>query len=170
MVTRINRHEFRTDDADDLIAPIAKSSEDGLAHLETSEDDRYDALSATLTLAKWRCLAIPTEFPTWAARVTAMQVGCGLLAAGTAAEGPVPCPVGSSGEVKQLPATAWGTLADARTWHQECWTANEARGTSGEGLVALGPPAALPGLPDRAGPEQAQQRLRRVRQAVVAAR
>ncbi|MFE9968973.1 immunity 49 family protein [Streptomyces sp. NPDC005525] len=60
-----------------------------------------------LTVAKSYCLADPTaqKFPTWEAWVTAMQVGSALFAAGTAAEGPVPCRIGADGEVKNLPAT-----------------------------------------------------------------
>ncbi|MGW2647863.1 immunity 49 family protein [Streptomyces sp. NPDC001393] len=118
MVIHINRHQFRTDNAAELTAPIAKNTEHVLAHLETSEDDRCDALSTTLTLAKWRCLTNPTagEFPTWEAWVIAMQVGCGLFAAGTAAEGPVPCRVGSSGEVKHLPATGPQDYLHAGNW------------------------------------------------------
>ncbi|KUN08671.1 hypothetical protein AQI95_09765 [Streptomyces yokosukanensis] len=100
------------------MAPIIESAEDVLAHLETSEDDCYDALPTTLALAKWRCLTNPTagEFPTWEAWVTAMQVGCGLFAAGTAAEGPVPCRVGSTGEVKHLPATGPQVYLHAGNW------------------------------------------------------
>jgi hypothetical protein len=95
-ITRLVRHEFHTDKAAELMAPIIKSTKDVLDHIETSEDDRYDALSAALILAKWRCLTDPTagEFPAWEAWVTAMQVGCGLFAAGMATEGPVrtvPC-------------------------------------------------------------------------------
>ncbi|MFF0888574.1 immunity 49 family protein [Streptomyces sp. NPDC003456] len=89
-----------------------------LDHIETSEDDRYDALQAALTLAKWRCLTDPTagEFPAWEAWVTALQVGCGLFAAGLATEGPVPCRVGSNGEVKQLPATGPQDYLHAGNW------------------------------------------------------
>ena len=118
MVTTIDRHEFRTDNTAELMVPIVTSAEDVIAHLETSEDARYDALAGTLALAKWRCLTNPTagEFPTWEAWVTAMQVGCGLFASGTAAEGPVPCRVGSSGEVKNLPATGPQDYLHAGNW------------------------------------------------------
>ncbi|CAL9298267.1 immunity 49 family protein [Streptomyces sp. SudanB52_2052] len=118
MVTRIPRHEFRADNAAELMAPIIKSTKDVLDHVETSEDDRYDALSATLTLAKWRCLTDPTagEFPAWESWVTAMQIGCGLFAAGTATEGTVPCRVGSTGEVKHLPATGPQDYLHAGNW------------------------------------------------------
>ncbi|WP_267889765.1 hypothetical protein [Streptomyces sp. NRRL B-1140] len=40
MVTRVTRHEFRTDNAAELMAPILKSAKDVLDHVETSEDDR----------------------------------------------------------------------------------------------------------------------------------
>jgi hypothetical protein len=118
VVTRIDRHEFRTDNAAELIAPVVKSTADVLEHLETSEDDRYEALSTTLTLAKWRCLTDPTagSFPTWEAWVTAMQVGNGLFASATATEGPVPCRIGSRGEVKQLPASGPQDYLHAGNW------------------------------------------------------
>ncbi|MGW3988138.1 immunity 49 family protein [Streptomyces sp. NPDC004830] len=118
MVTRIPRHAFRTDDAGELIAPVIRGTKDVLDHIETSEDDRYDALETALTLAKWRCLTDPTagEFPAWEAWVTAMQVGCGLFAAGMATEGTVSCRVGSNGEVKQLPATGPQDYLHAGNW------------------------------------------------------
>ncbi|MDH6630270.1 hypothetical protein M2271_008130 [Streptomyces sp. LBL] len=118
MDTRIPRHEFRTDNAGDVLAPIVKSAKQALDRIETSEDYRYDALPLTLTLAKWRCLTNPTaeEFPTWEAWVTAMQVGSALFAAGTATEGPVPCRVGSAGEVKKLPATGPQDYLHAGNW------------------------------------------------------
>jgi hypothetical protein len=116
---RIDRHGFRTDDdAAELIAPVVESVEVVLAHLETSEDDRYDALPLTLTLAKWRCLTDPraAEFPSWEAWVTAMQVGSALFASGTAEQGPVPCRIGSRGEVRQLPATGPQDHLHAGNW------------------------------------------------------
>jgi hypothetical protein len=119
VAVRIDRHGFRTgDDPAELIAPIVRSAEDVLAHLETSEDDRCDALPLTLTLAKWRCLADPraAEFPSWEAWVTAMQVGSALFASGTATEGPVPCRIGSNDEVKQLPATGPQDYLHAGNW------------------------------------------------------
>ncbi|MFH9010290.1 immunity 49 family protein [Streptomyces sp. NPDC017943] len=118
MVTRIPRHAFRTDDAGELIAPVVRGTKDVLDHIETSEDDRYDALDTALTLAKWRCLTDPTAggFPAWEAWVTAMQVGCGLFAAGMATEGTVSCRVGSNGEVKQLPATGPQDYLHAGNW------------------------------------------------------
>lgn len=118
MATRVPRHEFRTDNAAELIAPIIKGTKDVLDHIETSEDDRYDALPSTLAMAKWHCLTDPTagEYPTWEAWVTAMQVGCGLFISGTAAEGPVPCCIGSRGEVKNLPATGPWDYLHAGNW------------------------------------------------------
>ncbi|MFI8756168.1 immunity 49 family protein [Streptomyces sp. NPDC058319] len=115
---RIDRHEFRTDNATELMAPVIKNTADILDGIETSEDDRYDALPSALTLAKWRCLTDPraAEFPSWEAWVTAMQVGSALFASGTAAEGPVPCRIGSRGEVKQLPATGPQDYLHAGNW------------------------------------------------------
>ncbi|GAA2657737.1 immunity 49 family protein [Streptomyces vastus] len=118
MVTRIPRHDFRTDNAAEAMAPIIKSTEEVLDELETSEFDRFDALDYSLTTAKWYCLTDPTasEFPTWEAWVTAMQVGSALFTAGTAAEGPVSCRIGSRGEVKNLPATGPQEYLHAGDW------------------------------------------------------
>ncbi|MFF1353327.1 immunity 49 family protein [Streptomyces sp. NPDC058297] len=118
MVTHIARHDFRTDNAAEAMAPIIKSTEEVLAEIETSEFDRYDALDYALTIAKWYCLADPEaqEFPTWEAWVTAMQVGSALFISGTAEEGPVPCRIGSKGEVKNLPATGPQEYLHAGDW------------------------------------------------------
>ncbi|MFI5633803.1 hypothetical protein ACIA8E_31425 [Streptomyces sp. NPDC051664] len=93
MVTQIPRHGFRTANATAAMAPIIKAGEEVLDDLETSEFDRFDALGYALAAAEWHCLTDPmaTEFPTWEAWVTAMQVGSALFISGTAAEGPVPC-------------------------------------------------------------------------------
>ncbi|GGU28797.1 immunity 49 family protein [Streptomyces lavendofoliae] len=118
MVTRIPRHDFRTDDAAEAMAPVIKSAEDVLEEIETSEFDRFDALDYTLAAAKWRCLtdSEAAEFPTWEAWVTAMQTGSALFAAGTAQEEPVPCRIGSMGEVKHLPATGPQDYLHAANW------------------------------------------------------
>ncbi|WP_392670829.1 immunity 49 family protein [Streptomyces sp. LN785] len=118
MVTRIPRHDFPTDNASEAMAPIVKAGEEVLDELETSEFDRFDALGYTLTAAKWYCLTDPmaTEFPTWEAWVTAMQVGSALFISGSAAEGPVPCRIGSRGEVKNLPATGPQEYLHAGDW------------------------------------------------------
>ncbi|MEU6483389.1 immunity 49 family protein [Streptomyces sp. NPDC046887] len=118
MVTRIPRHDFHTGNAAEAMAPVIKSAEDVLEEIETSEFDRFDALDYTLTAAKWRCLTDPAagEFPTWEAWVTTMQTGSALFAAGTAKEGPVPCRIGSMGEVKQLPSTGPQDYLHAGNW------------------------------------------------------
>ncbi|GGW82856.1 immunity 49 family protein [Streptomyces lomondensis] len=118
MVTRIPRHDFRTGDVAEAIAPIVKSAEEVLDELETSEFDRFDALDYTLTVAKWRCLTDPTAetFATWEAWVTAMQVGCALFDAGMATQGPVTCRIGVDGEVKSLPATGPQEYLHAGNW------------------------------------------------------
>ncbi|MEU6988579.1 immunity 49 family protein [Streptomyces sp. NPDC046324] len=118
MATCVPRHEFCTDNAAQLIAPIITGTKDVLDHIETSEDDRADALLSTLTTAKWHCLTDPTAgaYPTWEAWVTAMQVGCSLFVSGRALEGPVPCRIGSRGEVKHLPATGPRDYLHAGTW------------------------------------------------------
>lgn len=118
MVTRIPRHEFRTDNAAEAMAPVTASAEEALAGLETSEDDRYDALTLALAAAKWHCLADPVadRFTTWEAWVKAMQVGTALFTSGTAAAGPVPCRIGVNGEVKNLPASGPQEYLHAGNW------------------------------------------------------
>ncbi|MEV7235227.1 immunity 49 family protein [Streptomyces sp. NPDC051020] len=118
VVTHVPRHDFRTDNAAEVMAPVIKAGEEVLDDLESSEFDRFDALGYTLATAKWRCLTDPmaTEFPTWEAWVTAMQVGSALFISGAAAEGPVPCRIGSRGEVKNLPATGPQEYLHAGDW------------------------------------------------------
>ncbi|MET7718908.1 immunity 49 family protein [Streptomyces sp. NPDC005407] len=118
MATSVSRHDFRTDNAEEAMAPIIKSTKAVLDELETSEFDRFDALGYTLTTAQWHCLTEPTAetFPTWEAWVTAMQVGSALFAAGTAAEGPVPCRIGADGEVKNPPATGTQDYLHTGNW------------------------------------------------------
>ncbi|MEV5983961.1 immunity 49 family protein [Streptomyces sp. NPDC052051] len=103
---------------DEALAPIVRSVEKVLSKLETSEFDRYDALDYSLTLAKWACLADPAveEFVTWETWVHAMQVGSGLFISGAAPEGPVPCRIGSHGQIKNLPATGPKDYLHAGNW------------------------------------------------------
>ncbi|MEU4998735.1 immunity 49 family protein [Streptomyces sp. NPDC021622] len=118
MASSIPRHNFPVDNAVEAMEPIVKSAEDALSEIETSEFDRFDALDLALTVAKWSCLTDPTvkEFPTWEAWVTAMQVGSSLFISGVATDGPVPCRVGSHGEVKNLPATGPQEYLHAGNW------------------------------------------------------
>lgn len=118
MVTSISRHDFRTDNAAEAMAPILKGAKRVLDRLETSETYRADALGDLLTTAEWHCLTDPKagEFETWEAWVTALQVGCGLFDAAVATEGTVPCRVGSKGEVKNLPATGPTYYTHAGAW------------------------------------------------------
>ncbi|MEU5577634.1 immunity 49 family protein [Streptomyces huasconensis] len=118
MAKTIPRHNFPMDNAVEAMEPIVKSAEDALSEIETSEFDRFDALDLALTVAKWSCLTDPAveEIPTWEAWVTAMQVGSGLFISGVADEGPVPCRIGSHGEVKNLPATGPQEYLHADNW------------------------------------------------------
>ncbi|MHB9859057.1 Imm49 family immunity protein [Streptomyces sp. YIM S03343] len=118
MTPTLTRHDFPVDNMDEAMAPIVQSTEDALSELETSEFDRFDALDYSLTVAKWTCLTDPVagEFPTWEAWVTAMQVGSGLFISGAAADGPVPCRIGSKGEIKNLPATGPQEYLHAGNW------------------------------------------------------
>ncbi|MCY0954406.1 immunity 49 family protein [Streptomyces sp. H27-S2] len=118
MATRIPRHEFRTDNAAAAMAPVSESAAEALAGLETSEDDRYDALTLTLAAAKWHCLADPIadRFTTWEAWILAMQAGTALLAAGQATEGTVTCRIGVNGEERELPATGPQEYLHAGNW------------------------------------------------------
>ncbi|MCX5311632.1 hypothetical protein [Streptomyces sp. NBC_00154] len=96
MSTNVTRHEFPIEGMAEAMAARIQSVSQVLDRLETSETSRSRALSSMLTVVKSYCLADPTaqKFPTWEAWVTAMQVGSALFAAGTAAEGPVPCRIG----------------------------------------------------------------------------
>lgn len=118
MATRIPRHEFRTDNAAAAMAPVSESAAEALAGLETSEDDRYDALTLTLAAAKWHCLADPIadRFTTWEAWILAMQAGTALFAAGQATEGTVTCRIGVNGEQRELPATGPQEYLHAGNW------------------------------------------------------
>ncbi|WP_405649157.1 immunity 49 family protein [Streptomyces sp. NBC_00019] len=118
MASRVPRHEFRTDNAAEAMAPLIKGKERLLARIETSDVYRASALAETLTTAKWHCLTDPeaAKFETWEAWVTAMQVGCALFDSATATEGPVPCRIGSRGEVKNLPATGPTSYTNAGAW------------------------------------------------------
>ncbi|MEU0087687.1 immunity 49 family protein [Streptomyces sp. NPDC006274] len=118
MATRVARHDFPVENVDIVMEPVIKAASSALEDIETSEDDRFDALTLTLSAAKWYCLGNPDagNFATWEAWVTAMQVGTGLFAAGTAQEGPVDCRVGSLGEVKLLPATGPQEYLHAGNW------------------------------------------------------
>jgi hypothetical protein len=100
------------------MAPVVTMAQEVLDELATSEFDRFDALDCTLTNAKWHCLVDPeaSEFPTWETWVTAMQVGSALFISGTAAEGAVPCRIGSEGEVTNLPATGPQDYLHAGAW------------------------------------------------------
>lgn len=117
MATRIPRHDFRTDNAAEAMAPVVAAVQQAVEGMETSEDDRYDALTLTLAAAKWRCLLDPKadELETWESWVLAMQVGS-AHAAGTAQEDPVPLRVGTLDEVRRLPATGPQDYVHAGNW------------------------------------------------------
>ncbi|MFF3860285.1 immunity 49 family protein [Streptomyces sp. NPDC002209] len=118
MATRIPRHDFRTDNAAEAMAPVVAAAQEAVEGIETSEDDRYDALGFTLSAAKWRCLQDPGsgELETWESWVLAMQVGSALFTAGTAQESPVPLRVGTLDEVRRLPATGPQDYLHAGNW------------------------------------------------------
>ncbi|MFD7554932.1 immunity 49 family protein [Streptomyces sp. NPDC059835] len=118
MTTAVPRHAFRTDGAAETMAPVVASAREAVEGMETSGDDRYDALTLTLSAAKWHCLQGPksNELETWESWVLAMQVGSALFAAGTAQEGPVPLRVGTLDEVRGLPATGPQDYLHAGNW------------------------------------------------------
>ncbi|WP_240499260.1 immunity 49 family protein [Streptomyces prasinus] len=118
MITSVPCHDFRTDNAAEAMAPLIDGTRRVLDRLERPEMSRRRALSSTLTMAKWRCLTDPEAagLETWEAWVTAMQVGSALFDSATAAEGPVPCRIGSAGEVKNLPATGPTPYTHAGAW------------------------------------------------------
>ncbi|MEV7182380.1 immunity 49 family protein [Kitasatospora sp. NPDC093679] len=118
MTTQVQRHHCGSDTVGRAMAPVVEAVEEAVEGLETSEDDRADALELALGLAKQHCLQDPRAGmnETWHAWVLAMQVGPALFAAGTAEEGPVACRVGTAGEVRKLPATGPQDYLHAGGW------------------------------------------------------
>ncbi|MEU9008712.1 hypothetical protein AB0D12_02775 [Streptomyces sp. NPDC048479] len=47
MATRIPRHDFRTDNATEVMEPVVAAAQEAIEGIEASEDDRYDALTST---------------------------------------------------------------------------------------------------------------------------
>ncbi|MEU1435874.1 immunity 49 family protein [Streptomyces sp. NPDC005786] len=118
MTTRIPRHDFRTDDATEAMKPVVAAAQEAIEGIETSEDDRYDALAFALGAAKWQCLLDPeaSELVTWESWVRAMQVGSALFVAGTTQESTVACRVGTLDEVRTLPGTGPQDYLHAGNW------------------------------------------------------
>ncbi|MGW7364314.1 immunity 49 family protein [Streptomyces sp. NPDC054841] len=114
----IPRHNFRTDNAAEVMEPVVAAAQEAIEGIEVSEDDRYDALTFSLSAAKWHCLRDPVagDLETWESWVLAMQVGSALFAAGTAPEGPVASRVGTLDEVRKLPATGPQDYLHAGSW------------------------------------------------------
>ncbi|MHB9854790.1 immunity 49 family protein [Streptomyces sp. Tue6028] len=119
MATSVSRHDFPAESVavEGNVARIASLGR-MLNRLEESEMSRSRALGSSLTVAKAYCLTDPHagKFETWEAWVTAMQVGSALFDSATAAEGPVPCRIGSTGQVKNLPATGPTSYTHAGAW------------------------------------------------------
>ncbi|MFI1282469.1 immunity 49 family protein [Streptomyces sp. NPDC020858] len=118
MHTVLPRHAFRTDNAAEAMRPVVAAALETVEGLETSEDDRYDALTSTLCAAKWHCLQDPEAggLEAWESWVLAMQVGSALFTASTAQEGPVAVRVGTLAEVRKLPATGPQEYLHAGNW------------------------------------------------------
>ncbi|MFC5721706.1 immunity 49 family protein [Streptomyces gamaensis] len=130
MATRVSRHAFPADSAtaEGNVARV-QSLARILGRLEESEMSRSRALGSALTVAKQYCAADPeaSNLETWEAWVTAMQVGCALFDSATAAEGPVPCRIGSQGEVRNLPATGATSYTHAGAWLTSVYLATVCR-------------------------------------------
>ncbi|MFE4871240.1 immunity 49 family protein [Streptomyces sp. NPDC056682] len=118
MVTSVPRHDFPVVQIKEDMEGLLASTNRVLQRLEGSEMSRSRALDSALTVAYSYCATDPDagQFETWEAWVTALQVGCGLFDAAAAAEGPVPCRIGSKGEVKNLPATGPTSYTHAGAW------------------------------------------------------
>jgi hypothetical protein len=119
VATSVPRHDYPTDNEAEGLAVLAETADWVIGELDDPDDTgRSQALITTLTLAQSRCAADPgaDKFETWEAWVTAMQVGCALFDSARAAEGPVPCRIGSRGEVKDLPATGPTSYTHAGAW------------------------------------------------------
>ncbi|WP_419994486.1 immunity 49 family protein [Streptomyces boninensis] len=100
-----------------------------LRRLGESDMSRARALNSSVVVAMQHCLedAEASRFQTWEAWVTAMQVGSALFDAGTAVEGPVPCRIGSAGEVVQLPATGPQPYLHVGAWLSSVYLATICR-------------------------------------------
>ncbi|MFI6687433.1 immunity 49 family protein [Streptomyces sp. NPDC050485] len=118
MVTSVPRHDFPVAQTKEDMPGLLESTGRVLSRLEGSEMSRSRALDSALTVAYASCAIDPVagQFETWEAWVTALQVGCGLFDAAVASEGPVPCRVGSKGEVVNLPATGPTSYTHAGAW------------------------------------------------------
>ncbi|MFJ1751846.1 immunity 49 family protein [Kitasatospora sp. NPDC088134] len=118
MVTRISRHEVRGDHSERSLELLEATVAEMVAGMETSEDDRAEALDYALGLAKRRCLLDPDAGtnPTWHAWVLPTQIGAALFESATAESGPVRCRVGTNGEVLELPATGPQDYLNPLTW------------------------------------------------------
>lgn len=125
MVTSVSRHDFPTGKTAEDMAGLLQSTGRVLDRIEGSEMSRSRALDSALTVANSYCAIDPeaSKFETWEAWATAMQVGSALFDAAMATEGPVPCTVGSRGEVKNLPATGPTSYTHAGTWVTSCYLA-----------------------------------------------
>lgn len=90
MTIVIPPHAFRMGNVAGIMAPVVAAAQEAVQGMETSEDDRYDALPFALSAAKWRCLQDPVvgDLETWESWILAMQVGSALFASGHRAGGP----------------------------------------------------------------------------------
>ncbi|WP_367041372.1 immunity 49 family protein [Streptomyces sp. Je 1-332] len=118
MVTSVSRHGFPAGKVAEDLPGLLYSTNRVLDRLEESRMSRSRALGSTLTVAKSYCASDSggAKFETWEAWVTAMQVGSAIFDSAAAAEEPVPCRIGSAGQVKNLPATGPTPYTHAGAW------------------------------------------------------
>lgn len=118
MVTSVSRHAFPVGATQEDMASLVASTDRVLSRLEVSEMSRSRALDCCVTVALSRCAGDPRaeEIETWEAWITAMQVGSALFDSAVATEGPVPCRIGITDEVKHLPATGPTSYTHAGSW------------------------------------------------------
>ncbi|MFE9454777.1 immunity 49 family protein [Streptomyces sp. NPDC006739] len=119
MSTSVPRHAYPVDNTAEGLAVLDETLSWVVGELEDPDDTgRSQALSVSVALAQSRCAIDPeaSKFETWDAWVTAMQIGCALFDSAASAEGPVPCRIGGTGEVKYLPATGPTSYTHVGAW------------------------------------------------------
>jgi hypothetical protein len=119
----VPRHVFPADNVARGVEVISRSASRAIDSLEETPQAFERALSVTLTEAKSRCVLDPLsgQFTTWAAWVSAMQVGSALFASVTAPESTVQCRI--AGKVRTIPATGPQAYSDAGNWVTSFWLA-----------------------------------------------
>lgn len=123
MTTTVDRHDRPStlDEAD--VQDLAEELEDSVQNLGRSATVFGLALNEALTQFQARLVLDPqaSEFPTWRATVSAMQVGSAAFAAAAVSEGSVECRI--IDEMRPISATGPQFYANAGNWLTAFWFA-----------------------------------------------